>query len=691
MKLVIVESPHKCQTIGKYLGSNYKVMASVGHLDDLAMTGKGGFGIEPENNFKANYVINKTKLKTVSELKNAIKKADEVILATDPDREGEAIAWHLATIFGLNPNTTKRLEFHEITEESITNAIKNPRTIDMNLVDAQETRRIMDRVIGFKLSSILQKRIKSRSAGRVQSATLKFIFEHDKEIKEFVSEEFWTLSLTLNNNGNSFNVSYLPNDKKKISSKEESDVLLSKLGKEAIVKDIKKSIKTIESKPPFTTSTLQQEAVNVLHMSTSTTARTAQFLYEGVDLGNEHVGLITYIRTDNTSLSDSFVKYAKDFIKKQYGEDYVGKKKIAKVKGAQNAHEPIRPTSLSRTPSSVRHALTYDQYRLYKMIYERTLASLMAPKKEEVGTINFSCGELEFKYEFSKNIFDGYSKIYKEETTNADNFAENLKVGDSLQIEKINNKQEFTKPPLHYNEAKIVKLMEEKGIGRPSTYASTIKTLKDRKYVASESGLIVTTEQGEKTAIVLNKYFPRFVDAKYTAMMEEDLDKIQDGKETKVHVLTEFYEPFIRECDETAKKIYIDEPQYVGRNCPVCGKPLVYKESKYGKFIGCSNFPKCSYSENVNVLDKTCPKCGKPLVEKLNKNHKKFIGCSNYPNCDYIEKKETSKKPKEVIKKCPDCGGDLVVRYYKKKKILGCSNYPKCKHREDYIEENIKK
>lgn len=694
MKLVIVESPHKCETIGKYLGKGYKVMASIGHLDDLATSGKGGFGIDPDNGFKANYVIDKDKIKTVNELKKAVKASDEVILATDPDREGEAIAWHLAKILGLDPLTTKRLEFHEITSDSINYAIEHPRTINMNLVDSQETRRIMDRVIGFKLSSILQKRIKSRSAGRVQSATLKFIYDHDKEIKDFKSEEYWTLSLLLKKDNLELTANYVPNGNKKISNKEENDEILSKIGKTVNVKDVKKSFRSVESKPAFTTSTMQQEAFNMLHMSTATTTRVAQILYEGVNLGNEHVGLVTYIRTDNTSLSNSFVAQAKEFIINNYGKEYVGSKKISKVKGAQNAHEAIRPTSLYRTPESIKHSLTNDQYRLYKLIYDRALASLMSAKKDEVETIVFETNGLNFKCDFVKNIFNGYTKIYQDEENKHDTLLSNINVGDEFGVSKINNKQEFTKPPLHYSEAKIVKLMEEKGIGRPSTYASTIKTLKTRKYIESQSSLIVTTEQGEKTAFVLNKYFPRFVDAKYTALMEQDLDKIQEGTETKLHVLTDFYYPFIKECDDIYSKMYDEKPEEVGRNCPICGKPLVYKESKYGRFIGCSNFPTCSYTENDNTpvyAGGNCPICGKPLVVKYTKNHKKFIGCSGYPECTYIQKNSYSKKEKIVVKKCPECGGDLIVRYYKKKKILGCSNYPKCQHMEAYVEEKKEK
>ena len=693
MKLVIVESPHKCETIGKYLGENYKVMASIGHLNDLATNGKGGFGVDIENDFKASYVIDNSKYKTVNLLKEAAKNSSEVILATDPDREGEAIAWHLTQILKLDPLKTKRLEFHEITRESITEAIENPRVIDMNLVYAQEVRRIEDRIIGFKLSGIIQKKIKARSAGRVQSATLRLIADHDVEIDSFVPEEYWTLSLELLKGKTKLTAYYNhPNDEK-IVNKEQNDKILKKLDSTAQIVDIKKTIRTTESKPPFTTSTLQQEAFNILKMSTATTTRVAQHLYEGLNIGSEHVGLVTYIRTDNVALSNAFVSKAKTFIEEKFGKEYVGHRKVAKVNGAQNAHEAIRPTSLSRTPESIKNYLKADEYKLYKLIYERTLASLMKGKVDEVSSISFKCGDLSFKCEGAKTLFDGYSKIYVFDDEDKKAFVPSLNIGDTFQVSKINNAQEFTKAPSHYNEAKIVKLMEEKGIGRPSTYAATIKTLKDHSYIESEKGLIVSTELGRKTSFVLNKYFPKLIDTKYTATMEKELDKVQDGKISREKALKDFYYPFIKECDEASKIMYSDGDVETGEKCPICGAPLVYKKSRFGEFIGCSNFPECDYRKTDKVIEYapgTCPKCGKPLVYRYTKNHKKFIGCSGYPDCDYIQNDEKTSK-QLVVKQCPDCGGDLVVRTRKGKKFLGCSNFPKCNHMEPYIEKTIKK
>ncbi len=683
MKLVIVESPNKCHTISRYLGEGYEVLATVGHLRDLSTSGKGGFGVDIENGFKPTYVVSPGKRGTVNELREAARKADDIYLATDPDREGEAIAWHLTQILGLNPKTTKRLEFHEITRVSINDAIKHPRVLDMNLVESQETRRIMDRIIGFRLSNIIQKKIKSPSAGRVQSATLELICDHDKEIAEFQPEPYWSLSIELKKNNakitGNFH-SFL--DFKKIEDEEINSKILEKLkvGK-AKVTSVKKSVRTVESKPAFTTSTLQQEAYNTYKFSTKKTSSIAQQLYEGVQIKGEHTGLITYIRTDSTYLSDTFVQRAEAFIEQKFGKEYCGKRKVVAVKGAQNAHEAIRPTANHTTPESIRGYLTPDQYKLYKLIYERALGSLMAPKKEAVTQATFDVDGVVFKAESSSTVFDGYTRLLNEKEDSY--ILPQLSVGEEVVIDKVNNEQKFTEAPAPYTEAKIVKLMEDKKIGRPSTYASTIATLLKREYVASKSGVITTTEQGQKTAIVLRKYFPSFVDVKYTAQMEETLDKIQEGEVGKTEVLTDFYYPFIESVKKASDKMYKDDDEKVGRRCPKCGAELVYKKSKYGKFVGCSNFPTCDYRENDNEeleeVGENCPICGKPLVYRIGKRNKKFIACSGYPDCNYVKKEEA---PIEVVKKCPECGGDLIVRGRGKKKFLGCSNYPKCHHIE---------
>ena len=690
MKLVIVESPHKCETIGKYLGKGYEVVASVGHINDLATTGKGGFGVDVDSDFKAHYVISKNKISVANELKRKAASAEEVILATDPDREGEAIAWHLANVLGLDIEKTKRLEFHEITRESIEEAIKNPGRIDMNRVNSQEARRIIDRIIGFKLSGLLQKKIHSRSAGRVQSATLKLITDHDKEIAEFVPEEYYSLSLDVKNNRHKCNLSFESyKDLKKIKNKKDNDLIVTKLAKEAKVIDVKYSEKVVESKPPFSTATMVQEAIAKLHMTAGTVSSTAQALYEG--LNSDNIGLVTYIRTESSYLSNTFMNHALPFLKEKYGKEMVEGKRKGKVNGA---HEAIRPTSLYRTPESLKNKIPNDQYRLYKLIYNRTIASLMAPKIVKVQNVTFDCGGVIFSLTTNSIKYPGYSLVYKDEEDIKYSSIPSINVGDVYNVEEVIDEQKFTEPPAHYTEAKVVKLMEEKGIGRPSTYASTIKTLKSttRKYLEVEKGTLVSTDLGSKTTFVLNKYFPDLIDAKYTADMEKDLDKIKNGDLDKVKFLKKFYEKFMKEYNSVSKIMYKDDEVPVGRNCPDCGAPLVYKKSKYGDFIGCSNFPTCHYVENnvkVEYVGRNCPVCGEPLIYKMSKSHKKFIGCSNYPNCDYIE--SVQKKSKSSSRKCPKCGGKLVLRNIKGKKVLCCENIPNCDYQEEYSVHKMKK
>lgn len=691
MKLVIVESPNKCNTISKYLGAGYKVMATKGHLRDLSKKGVGGFGIEPDSDFKAHYEIDSSKYKIVNELRAESKKAEEVILATDPDREGEAIAWHLAQILGLDLSKTKRLEFHEITKESINEAINNPRLIDMNLVQSQESRRIIDRVIGFKLSNIMQKKIKSRSAGRVQSATLKLICDHEDEIKNFVPEEYWSLSAEIGLDESVIKANFygLNNKAKKISSKEVNDKILEQMGQFAKVSDIKTVSKKQESKPAFTTSSLQQEAFNQYGFSASKTASLAQELYEGIEIDGERIGLITYIRTDSTQLSASFIASATKYITEHIGKEYMGTiKRGSKVKNAQNAHEAIRPTSVYRFPEVLRPSFKRtDLYKLYKLIYQRAIASLMTPKEYETTTITFDSNGVTFKYDTEKTTFDGYTKVYRSKEDVPDVATPNVVLGNEYAIIKIKNQQEFTTPPARYSEAKVVKLMEEMGIGRPSTYASTIVTLIKRDYIVSQKGIITPTEVGYRTNHVLFKYFPEIIDVNYTANMETELDQIQDGVKSRVEVLNDFYYPFMDICDEKAKIMYNDDPVPAGRNCPKCGSPLVYKNSTFGEFVGCSNYPHCKYKElpekEIEYLDETCPKCGKKLVYRYTTNHRRFVGCSGYPDCDFVRHEEANDK--KVIKECPECGGNMVVKKYKGRSYLGCSNYPKCKHTEKYV------
>ena len=696
MKLVIVESPTKSKTIGHYLGSDYVVEASVGHIRDLAISGKGGFGVDVEHDFKPTYVIDDDKKDIVKKLQDLKKKSDEVILATDPDREGEAIAWHLATVLKLPIESTKRLEFHEITRESIKNAIEAPRVIDLNLVHSQETRRIIDRIIGFKLSALLKSKIRSQSAGRVQSVTLKMIVEHEKEINEFKSEEYWTLesSILHENKKYKLNLTKINNEEPKMPNKEKADEVLSYTKENVVVSSISESQRSISSKEPYRTSTLQQDAFTRYGFKTKETTFLAQQLYEGIEIDGNLVGLITYIRTDSTKLSDIFVAQAKDFIISKYGEKYYkGQKGVKDVKGAQDAHEAIRPTNLELTPAKVKPFVKDHVYKLYKMIYERTLASLMANKVLQTTTITFKNSHLEFELKGNRVIFDGYNiiKFDDNETSVLPKFNE----GTSYELLDVKTEQNFTKPPARYTEAKIVKLMEEKGIGRPSTYSATIQTLLARKYVTSEKGYLVPTEQGILTSNVLNKYFKDLMNTEYTAEMETSLDKISIGEASELDVIKDFYYPFIEHFDEVKEVMYKEPLKTTGEKCPLCGGDLVYKSGKHGEFIGCSNYPSCKYvkkeeKEQPKETGRLCPNCGSPLLIRKNKRGQEFIGCSNYPSCRYVESMNQPEEPSEE-KFCPECGAKMVVKYSRRGRFWGCSHYPNCNHMEPYRKKNVSK
>ena len=695
MKLVIVESPTKCETIKRYLGDKYLVKASYGHIRDLATRGKGGLGIDVDNNFAPAYIINKDKKKVVSELLALAKQSEEVILATDPDREGEAIAWHLAQVLNLDVKTNKRLEFHEITRDSISEALSHPRVIDLDLVASQETRRMLDRIIGFKLSSLLNKKIHSKSAGRVQSATLKLIADQENEISKFIPEEYWKINCKVLINQKEYDITFVSdeNKNKDIPNETLASHILDLINDKAVVTKVDKSVKTVESKVPFTTSTLQQEAFSRLKFKTDKTQRVAQSLYEGIQVNGEHVGLITYMRTDSTRLAPIFVERAKNYILETYGKEYIGQAKAFKAgEMTQDAHEAIRPTSNHRTPESVRPYLSSDQYNLYKLIYNRTLASLMKGKKEEVLSINLESNGIKFKLDLTRTLFPGFEIVYKEpdETKHYKELPE-IKVGDVLDLISKDKEQKFTQPPARFSEAKIVKTMEEVGIGRPSTYASTISTLKKRKYVDEEKGILIPTEQGKKTAHVLDKYFPNIVNAKYTADMEAKLDTISEGDTSSLDILSNFYNDFSKQLDHVVQIMYKDEPVPTGETCPICGADLVYKEGKNGQFIGCSNYPECRYvvktKKEVVFTGNNCPECGKPLVERKDAKGRVFIACSGYPHCRYIEKEDKNNKVEETpIKKCPDCEtGQLVKKKGKYGYFLGCTNYPECKHMEKLL------
>ncbi len=698
MKLVIVESPAKCTTIKRYLGEDYQVMASLGHIRDLATSGKDGLGVDVNNDFSPTYIINKDKQHIVRELKNAMYKCDEVILATDPDREGEAIAWHLAQVLGLDVDTTKRLEFHEITRDSIGEAMKHPRTIDQNLVSSQETRRIIDRIIGFKLSTLLFKKIRSRSGGRVQSATLKMIADHDEEIAKFVPEEYWVINTKINAFKRNFSVTLLADSGEaiKIANGVQANEILARIPDNLVVDKVEKKIKVSDSKEPFITSTLQQEAFSRLKFKTKKTQLVAQQLYEGIEVDGEHVGLITYMRTDSTRLSPTFVQRATAFIQEKFGKEYLGHaKKIRQVSMMQDAHEAIRPTSNHRTPESVRKFLTNDQYNLYKLIYNRTLASLMQSKKDEQMTIYLKGNDLLYKLDLTRTVFKGYEVIYAdtEKEENHFDYFPDFEIGSSFKVIEKQAEQKFTQAPAHYSEAKIVRLMEEVGIGRPSTYASTIDTIKKRKYVEDQSGILTVTPQGSLTSTVLNKYFPEIIDTKYTALMEKKLDNIEEGNQSRSKILNEFYYPFIEHFNKVSQVMYKEKFVETGEKCPVCGASLVVKEGKNGSFVGCSNFPTCKYVQKeekpanaATPIGEKCPDCGGDLLLRQ-KNGTSFLTCSNFPKCRYTRKMLTTNVSPTIedakpVKDCPDCDGYLIKKKGKYGYFLGCINYPKCNHME---------
>ena len=698
MKLVIVESPAKCTTIKRYLGEDYQVMASLGHIRDLATSGKDGLGVDVNNDFSPTYIINKDKQHIVRELKNAMYKCDEVILATDPDREGEAIAWHLAQVLGLDVDTTKRLEFHEITRDSISEAMAHPRTINQNLVSSQETRRIIDRIIGFKLSTLLFKKIRSRSGGRVQSATLKMIADHDDEIAKFVPEEYWVINTKINAFRRNFSVTLLADNGEaiKIANGVQANEILARIPDNLVVDKVEKKIKVSDSKEPFITSTLQQEAFSRLKFKTKKTQLVAQQLYEGIEVDGEHVGLITYMRTDSTRLSPTFVQRATTYIQEKFGKEYLGHaKKIRQVSMMQDAHEAIRPTSNHRTPESVRKFLTNDQYNLYKLIYNRTLASLMQSKKDEQMTIFLKGNDLLYKLDLTRTVFKGYEVIYAdtEKEENHFDYFPDFENGESFKVIEKTAEQKFTQAPAHYSEAKIVRLMEEVGIGRPSTYASTIDTIKKRKYVEDQSGILTVTQQGSLTSTVLNKYFPEIIDTKYTALMEKKLDNIEGGNQSRSKILNEFYYPFIEHFNKVSQVMYKEKFVETGEKCPICGAPLVMKEGKNGSFVGCSNFPTCKYvqkeekpANNATPIGEKCPDCGGDLLLRQ-KNGTSFLTCSNFPKCRYTRKMLTTNASPTIedakpVKDCPDCDGYLIKKKGKYGYFLGCINYPKCNHME---------
>lgn len=656
--LVIVESPSKSKTIEKYLGKDYKVVSSLGHIRDLSTSGKYGFGVDLENNFKPDYKIIKGKKKLVTELKKQIKDSDFVYLATDPDREGEAISWHLYDTLGLKDSDYERVVFNEITKDVILNSFSKARKIDDDLVKSQETRRILDRIIGFRLSKLMQSKTEGKSAGRVQSVALKLIVDKEREIQAFNIEKYYEIDAYFKD----FEAKLETYKNKKIEIKEESHAkdILNSLNKDFIIEGIDKKKKEKKSKFPFTTSTLQQEASTKLNFTSKKTMSVAQKLYEGISLKDETVGLITYMRTDSIRMSDEFIKNTYGFIKTNYGENYIGYVKTTKkTENVQDAHEAIRPTSINRRPEDIKEYLSADEYKLYHLIYYRALASLMKNATVEATSVTLLNNDYRFKTTGQILIFDGYLKVYAKYEDSKDKILPPLTENNTIIAEKVEYSEHETKPPARYTESKLIKEMEELGIGRPSTYAKTIDTLKERAYVTIEDKKFIPTDTGIEITDKLQEFFKDIINVEYTKEMEDDLDKIAEGDLTWYKLLDRFYQDFEPKVEVAFKNMEKKAPTETGELCPNCNNPLVFKQSKYGKFIACSNYPECKYiksekAEKPVVEIMNCPHCEGKIVEKTTRRGKVFYGCNNYPKC----KTATWDKPTGEL--CPNCHELLV-------------------------------
>lgn len=646
-KLVIVESPSKSKTIHQYLGSDYEVLSSKGHIRDLAIAKAGGLGLDIENGFQPIYAIIKGKESIVKELKKAASNADEIYLATDPDREGEAISWHLKEVLDIKDKPYFRVIFNEVTRSAIEDAFKSPRAIDDDLVSSQETRRIIDRIIGFKLSKLLQNKIKSKSAGRVQSVALKILVEREKEIQAFVPEEFWKIKARFDSLEADLKIS---SKKNTIHNEAEAIQVVNELKDEYVVTRYETKIRERATKPAFITSTLQQEASNKLNMSGQRTMVVAQKLYEGVQLGKETVGLITYMRTDSTRLSQTFVKPTMDYIETTYGKNYVGKTSFVTSKNAQDAHEAIRPTSVDHTPESIEKYLTKDEFKIYQLIYRRAVSSLMSPAQISGTALELTNGSHVFESKAQELVFDGYLKLYgdyeKVETIELPPLKEN----DVLKNAVVEKSQHFTQAPPRYTEAKLIKTMEALGIGRPSTYAQTIATLKKRQYVAIEDKKFVPSEQGILTVENLGSFFDDIINVDYTANMETLLDDIANSGKDHLKIVEDFYQEFMPMVEKANKEMQKKAPKLTGEKCPQCGAPMVERESRYGTFEACSGYPDCKYIKPKEGAEEppketgiTCPTCKKgTIVERVAKKGRNkgnvFYACNNFPKCKTILK-----------------------------------------------------
>ena len=660
--IIIVESPAKCKTISKYLGGDYTVVSSKGHIRDLATSGKYGLGIDIENDFKPNYEIIKGKKKDVKYLKDLIEKADHIYLATDPDREGETISWHLYDELKVPDEKYDRIVFNEITKDVVLKALKNPRRIDMNLVHSGEARRFLDRIIGFRLSKVMQSKTAGKSAGRVQSVALKLIVDREREILAFIPKEYWTIEADFKDF--KANLETYKEKDIEIPNEEEADKILDSLTNTFTIKKVEEKEKKRSAKEVFKTSTLQQACSNKLGFAASKTMKIAQKLYEGIELDDGFHGLITYMRTDSVRLSDEFTSASFAYINSKFGKEYVGYvKKGKKTENVQDAHEGIRPTNINYEPDKIKKYLAPDEYKLYRIIYYRALASLMADAKFNSTTVLLDNNDYGFKATGSVLTFDGYLKVYGDYEDQEDTILpdfKNYKAGIILS-DTITKTQHFTKPPARFTESSLIKELESLGIGRPSTYATIISTIKDRGYVTLEDKKFVPTEVGFETTDKLQEFFSSIVNVKYTANMEKDLDEIAEGNEDYKKMLKDFYDNFAPLVDNAFKNMEKKKPEETGEKCPECGSPLVIRKGKYGQFTACSNYPTCKYIKKENKQTEKeiickCPKCEGNIIVRKTKKGKEFYGCDNFPKCKYAS------WYKPTGDKCPKCNDLLVIK-----------------------------
>lgn len=660
--IIIVESPAKCKTISKYLGGDYTVVSSKGHIRDLATSGKYGLGIDIENDFKPSYEIIKGKKKDVKYLKDLIEKADHIYLATDPDREGETISWHLYDELKVPDEKYDRIVFNEITKDVVLKALKNPRRIDMNLVHSGEARRFLDRIIGFRLSKVMQSKTAGKSAGRVQSVALKLIVDREREILAFIPKEYWTIEADFKDF--KANLETYKEKDIEIPNEEEADKILDSLTNTFTIKKVEEKEKKRSAKEVFKTSTLQQACSNKLGFAASKTMKIAQKLYEGIELDDGFHGLITYMRTDSVRLSDEFTSASFAYINSKFGKEYVGYvKKGKKTENVQDAHEGIRPTNINYEPDKIKKYLAPDEYKLYRIIYYRALASLMADAKFNSTTVLLDNNDYGFKATGSVLTFDGYLKVYGDYEDQEDTILpdfKNYKSGIILS-DTITKTQHFTKPPARFTESSLIKELESLGIGRPSTYATIISTIKDRGYVTLEDKKFVPTEVGFETTDKLQEFFSSIVNVKYTANMEKDLDEIAEGNEDYKKMLKDFYDNFAPLVDNAFKNMEKKKPEETGEKCPECGSPLVIRKGKYGQFTACSNYPTCKYIKKENKQTEKeiickCPKCEGNIIVRKTKKGKEFYGCDNFPKCKYAS------WYKPTGDKCPKCNDLLVIK-----------------------------